>query len=77
MYAITPDQHTEVRALLGRISSALANAPERAADVTRLKRLRAKLRAAVRYNSRVALDYFLADWRAGIKLACTSVEMAA
>ena len=77
MYKITPDQHTEVRALLGRINSALANAPERATGVSRLKRLRAKLRAAVRYNSRLALDYFLADWRAGIKLACTSVEMAA
>lgn len=69
--------NTEVRILMGRINAALANAPAGAIGVSRLKRLRAKLRIASRSYSQTALDYFLADWRAGIKSACISVEMSA
>ncbi len=76
-YVITPDQRTEINALMGRINSALWNAPAGAIGLSRLKTVRRYLVSATRRNSRVYMDHFLADWRAGIKLACSTVEWAA
>lgn len=73
-YVITPEQRTEINALMGRINSALWNAPAGALGLSRLKRLRRLLVSATRANSRTAMHYFLADWREGIKLACATVE---